>query len=172
MSQIKWWKLQKGTGIKVKIPGDIDKITGKQKIRPGIIIKSYPSHIKVQLFSTEKSKDTNFSIVINGTLQHIRPIYFRTILFIDVHSLWFEKREKVFVKKDSSFFEKIIEMQYKEIFDKSLDLSLQHKLEKYLKQNSELLDWNKELQKENEIQQLKKEVELLKNSNLKNRNRG
>lgn len=58
-----------------------------KKYRPTAVIKSYPNHLKVQLFSTEKTKD-------------------------------------------SSLFEKIIEMEYQEIFDKPLDLSFQHKLEK------------------------------------------
>ncbi|WP_342275997.1 hypothetical protein [Spiroplasma endosymbiont of Nebria brevicollis] len=146
--QTQWWKLQKGTGIKVKLNGDIDK-NGKQKIRPGIIIKSYPSHIKVQLFSTEKSKDTYFSIVINGKLQHIRAIYHKTILFTDVHSFWFERGSKVSIEKDSVFFEKIIEMEHKEIFEKPLDLSFQHKLEKVEKQKEQLIVWIKNLQEEN-----------------------
>lgn len=105
---------------------------------PGIVIKSYPNHIKVQLFSTEKSKDTVFSIVINGKLQYIRPIYHKTVLFTDVYNFWFEKDKKVFVEKDSAFFEKIIEMEYKEIFEKPLDSPFQHKLEKQQKQINEL----------------------------------
>lgn len=50
-----WRKLQRGRGIRVQIIGDIDKETGKQKYRPAIVIKSYPSHIKVQLMTTESS---------------------------------------------------------------------------------------------------------------------
>ncbi|MBP1526873.1 MAG: hypothetical protein H9Q66_02910, partial [Spiroplasma ixodetis] len=149
MKNINWWYFRKGTGIKVKIQGDVDKETGKQKYRPGVVIKSYPNHLKVQLFSTEKTKDTAFSIVINDKVQHIRPIYHKTISFADINSFWFEKGNKVFIEKDSSLFEKIIEMEYQEIFEKPLGLSFQHKLEKQQKQINELTNWNRDLQKEN-----------------------
>lgn len=55
MQQKYWWKLQKGMGIRVKIIDDTDKETGKQKYRPAIVVKSYPSHVKVQLMTTEPS---------------------------------------------------------------------------------------------------------------------
>ncbi|WJG71466.1 hypothetical protein [Spiroplasma ixodetis] len=70
-----WKQYIKGMGIRVKIPNDIDKETGKQKYRPAIIIKSYPSHVKVQLMTTEPSSHDYFKIKIDNQIQYIRPIY-------------------------------------------------------------------------------------------------
>ncbi len=66
-----WKKLQKGRGIKVQIPNDIDKETGKQKYRPAIVIKSYPSHVKVQLMTTEPSGHDYFKIKIDNQIQRL-----------------------------------------------------------------------------------------------------
>ncbi|BDT04070.1 hypothetical protein [Spiroplasma ixodetis] len=87
MEQKYWWKLQKGTGIKVQIPNDIDNQTGKQKYRPAIVIKSYPSHVKVQLLSTQPNKDDYYKITVNNKIGYIRPIYHVTIPFNLIKSL-------------------------------------------------------------------------------------
>ncbi|WP_338987169.1 hypothetical protein [Spiroplasma endosymbiont of Dasysyrphus albostriatus] len=145
-----WWKLRKGMGIKVQIPNDIDKETGKQKYRPAIVIKSYPSHVKVQLLSTQPNKNNYYKITVNNKIGYVRAIYHITISFNLIQSLWFERGQKVFINSDSVFFQKIIEMEYKEIFDKELNLHQLHE----------------------EIQELRNEIELLRNSKLKNRHHG
>ncbi|WDA54939.1 MAG: hypothetical protein PPFGHCPK_01420 (plasmid) [Spiroplasma endosymbiont of Drosophila atripex] len=104
MSQIEWWKLKKGIGIKVQIPNDIDKESGKQKYRPAIVIKSYPSHVKVQLLSTQPNKDDYYKITINNKIGYVRPIYHVTISLKQIKSFWFEKGKIVKIKYDSVFF--------------------------------------------------------------------
>ncbi|MBP1526624.1 MAG: hypothetical protein H9Q66_01655 [Spiroplasma ixodetis] len=154
MQQKYWWKLRKGMGIRVKITDDIDKETGKQKYRPAIVIKSYPSHVKVQLMTTEPSNHDYFKIKIDNQIQYIRPIYYRTIKFNEITDIWKDKFNNIIkLSTNSKLFEKILEMECKEMFEIILDLK------KYLK-----------LQEENE--HLKKQIELLKNFNLKNRNHG
>lgn len=73
-----------------------------------------------------------------------------TISFNLIQSLWFERGQKIFINSDSVFFQKIIEMEYKEIFDKELNLHQLHE----------------------EIHQLRNENELLKIFKSKNRNHG
>lgn len=153
MSQIEWWKLKKGIGIKVQIPNDIDKESGKQKYRPAIVIKSYPSHVKVQLLSTQPNKDDYYKITINNKIGYVRPIYHVTISLKQIKSFWFEKGKIVKIKYDSVFFHKVIEMEYKEIFDKNLELEVIQ-------------------QQAKKIKQLKNEIELLKNFKSKTRNHG
>ena len=65
--------------IASELLNDIDKETGKQKYRPAIVIKSYPSHVKIQLMTTDPSNHDYFKIKINNQIQYIRPIYYRTI---------------------------------------------------------------------------------------------
>lgn len=72
-NQKQWKQYIKGMGIRVKITDDIDKETGKQKYRPAIVIKSYPSHVKVQLMTTESSNHDYYKIKINNQIQYIRP---------------------------------------------------------------------------------------------------
>lgn len=152
--KFKWWTLKKGLGIRVKIIDDIDKETGIQKYRPAIVIKSYPSHVKVQLMTTEPSKHDYFTIMIDNQIQYIRPIYYRTIKFNEITDIWKDKFNKIIViNKTSKLFQKIAEMECKEIFEITLDLKKISKLKQ-------------------EIQQIKKENELLRNSELKNRNHG
>lgn len=118
-----WKKFQRGRGVRVAIKGDINKNDNTQKYRPGIVIKSYPSHVKVQLLSTEQSKYDYFSININNKKQYIRPIYFRTIELNEILDTWKDDNGKIIqLDKKSTFFTKIIEMQYKELFDCELDL--------------------------------------------------
>lgn len=69
LMKFKWWTLKRGLGIRVKMIDDIDKETGKQKYRPAIVIKSYPSHVKVQLMTTESSNHDYFKIKINNQIQ-------------------------------------------------------------------------------------------------------
>ncbi|WP_252321121.1 hypothetical protein, partial [Spiroplasma endosymbiont of Lariophagus distinguendus] len=97
-------------------------------------------------------------------------IYHVTIIHSLIHSYWFEKGKRIQINKKNVFFQKIIEMEYKEIFEKPLDLSFQHKLEKQQKQIEQLVSWVKSLQEENA--KLKTETELLKHSNSKTRNHG
>lgn len=73
-----WKSYKKGMGIKVKIPNDLDEFDN-QKYRPSIVIKSYPSHIKVQLLSTQPSKNDYYKIILNNRTAYIRPIYHVTI---------------------------------------------------------------------------------------------
>ncbi|WP_308149508.1 hypothetical protein [Spiroplasma sp. AdecLV25b] len=55
----------------------------------------------------------------------------------------------VSVNSDRVFFRKIIEMEYKEIFDKSINLEFYNKITTLEKQNHELLELNQKLQAEN-----------------------
>lgn len=154
----KWRQLQKGTGIKVTITGDIDEF-GKQKYRPAIVVKSYPSHVKVQLLSTKKGIDTYYKCLIGNKVSYVRPIYHVTISHSVIHSYWFEKGKRIQINKKNVFFQKIIEMEYKEIFDKNLDLTKIKELE------------IKVQEQDNEIKQLKKQI-CMQSLKLKNRNHG
>ncbi|WDA54875.1 MAG: hypothetical protein PPFGHCPK_01356 (plasmid) [Spiroplasma endosymbiont of Drosophila atripex] len=159
--QFKWWKLQKGMGIRVKISNDIDNQTGKQKYRPAIVIKSYPSHVKVQLMTTEPSSHDYFKIKINNQIQYIRPIYYKTIKFNEIGNIWKDKfNNPIQLDKSSNLFTKIQEMEIKENLGYEINLNQKIKLETKIQK----------LEKEN--QQLKNKIELFKNSNLKNRNHG
>ncbi|WDA54960.1 MAG: hypothetical protein PPFGHCPK_01441 (plasmid) [Spiroplasma endosymbiont of Drosophila atripex] len=148
-----WKKLRKGIGIKVQIPNDIDKDTGKQKYRPAIVIKSYPSHVKVQLMTTESSNHDYFKIKINNQIQYIRPIYYRTIPLEWINRIWRDNFNKpIQLDKKSNLFIKITEMEFKE----NLDYEISFNNIKNLKKE------NQELKKQICVQSLK----------LKNRNRG
>ncbi len=72
------------------------------------------------------------------------------------HILYFVNYERklglskiVSVNSDRVFFRKIIEMEYKEIFDKSINLEFYNKITTLEKQNHELLELNQKLQAEN-----------------------
>lgn len=109
-----WKKFRKGRGIKVELKGDFDK-NGQQKYRPGIITKVYPTHVKVQLMSSQASEYDAFSIKINNKIQYIRPIYFRTVDINDVKFMWKdEKGEIIEIDKKSDFFKKVRTMEYQE----------------------------------------------------------
>ncbi|WP_338986979.1 hypothetical protein [Spiroplasma endosymbiont of Dasysyrphus albostriatus] len=168
MEQKYWWKLKKGTGIRVKIINDIDKETGKQKYHPAIVIKSYPSHVKVQLLSTQPNKDDYYKIIANNKIAYVRPIYYVTVSFNLIQSLWFEKGKIVYINPNSVFFQKIIEMEYKEIFDK--ELNLKEKENKDLETKIKELE-NKVQEQDKEIQELKKKI-CMQTLKLKNRNHG
>jgi len=158
--QFKWWKLQKGMGIRVKMPNDIDKETGKQKYRPAIVIKSYPSHVKVQLMTTEPSNHDYFKIKIDNQIQYIRPIYCRTIPFEWINQKWIDINNNIIkIDRKNKIFQKIAAKEYKEISDQNLDLTKIKNLETKIQK----------LEKEN--QEFKKQicVQVLK---LKNRNHG
>jgi len=156
---IKRKNLRKGIGIRVKITGDINEY-GEQKIRPGIVIKSYPSHVKTQLLTTEINEKEDYYYVTTNKIGYVRPIYHVTISYNQIKSLWFERGKVVQIEHDSTFFRKIIEMEYKEIFEQNLNLenieNLQCENEKLkleiIKKNEqmqELINWNKNLQDEN-----------------------
>lgn len=175
MSLNNYKSYKKGMGIKVKIPGDIDKYD-KQKIRPGIVLKAYPSHLEVQLFSTTKNESHSyFSLTINEQKQYVRSIYYRTIPWNQLVSKWFIKNELIFISANNPLFIKIAENKvtllndkyrliHRNAFNKDIESNIKNK------QIKELIDWNKDLQEEN--LKLKNEVELLKNYNSKNRNHG
>ena len=154
--QFKWWKLKKGRGIRVKIIDDIDKETGNQKYRPAIVIKSYPSHVKVQLMTTEKSSHDFYTITIDNQNQYIRPIYFRTIKFNEITDVWKDKDNiailPIQLDKNSTLFTKIQEMEIKENLGYEINLNKIQSLEK-------------------ENQEFKKQI-CIQSLNLKNRNRG
>lgn len=151
--QFKWWKLQKGMGIRVIISNDIDNQTSKQKYRPGIVIKSYPSHVKVQLMTTEPSSHDYFKIKIDNQIQYIRPIYYRTIKFNEIADIWKDKYNKpIQLDKNSTLFTKIQEMEIKENLGYEINLNKIQSLEK-------------------ENQQLKKQI-CVQSLKLKNRNHG
>lgn len=148
-----WKKLQKGRGIKVQIPNDIDNKTGKQKYRPAIVIKSYPSHVKVQLMTTEPSGHDYFKIKIDNQIQYIRSIYYRTIPIEWINRIWRDNFNKpIQLDKNSTLFTKIQEMEIKENLNYEINLNKIKQLEKE----------NQELKKQICVQALK----------LKNRNRG
>lgn len=137
------WKrenLYQGVGIRVAIKGDNDKY-GNQKNRPGIVLRRYPSHVKVQLLSTEKSNYDHFSLKINNIDQYVRPIYFRTVKYYEILELWRDDNNKIIkLQKGSTFFTRIVEMQYTELFEEKLDL-IKYQLENRLnfkKQNNEV----------------------------------
>lgn len=159
--QFKWWKLQKGMGIRVKISNDIDNQTGsKQKYRPAIVIKSYPSHVKVQLMTTEPSSHDYFKIKINNQIQYIRPIYYKTIKFNEIGNIWKDKfNNPIQLDKSSTLFIKIQEMEIKENLGYKIDLK---KIKKVLNENQNFRQENKQLKKKICMQSLK----------LKNRNHG
>lgn len=119
---------KRGMGIKVRIIGDNDT-SGKQKIRPAIIIKSYPSHIKVQLLSTQPNKNDYYSIKVNNIQSYIRSIYYKTITIDEIHGFWHESGKQVILDPKSKFFEKVAEMEYKEIAGQSINRERQ----KYIK---------------------------------------
>ncbi|BET39675.1 hypothetical protein [Spiroplasma ixodetis] len=122
--QFKWWKLQKGMGIRVKISNDIDNQTGKKKYCPAIVIKSYPGHVKVQLMTTEPSSHDYFKIKINNQIQYIRPIYYKTIKFNEIGNIWKDKfNNPIQLDKSSTLFTKIQEMEIKENLGYEINLN-------------------------------------------------
>ncbi|WP_342218464.1 hypothetical protein [Spiroplasma endosymbiont of Amphimallon solstitiale] len=122
-NQKQWKQYIKGMGIRVKITDDIDKETGKQKYRPAIVIKSYPSHVKVQLMTTESSNHDYYKIKINNQIQYIRPIYYRTIPLEWVNQKWIDNNKKqIFISKNNSLFIKIQEMEIKENLGYKIEL--------------------------------------------------
>ncbi|MDQ7983306.1 MAG: hypothetical protein REH79_03785 [Spiroplasma sp.] len=99
-----WKKMRRGQGIRIVLPNDFDE-NGKQKYRLGIIIKSYPSHIRIQLLTTQSGKDDEFSITIDNKVQYIRSIYLRTISLNDLRELWEDSDGKLlrWIKQVFSF---------------------------------------------------------------------
>lgn len=159
---------KKGMGIKVKIPGDIDK-HGKQKIRPGIVLKAYPSHLEVQLFSTTKNESHSyFSLTINEQKQYVRSIYYRTVPWNELVSKWFIKNELIFISTNNPLFIKIAENKvtllndkyrliHRNTFNKDTESNIKNK------QIKELINWNQALEEEN--LKLKSQLDLLKSKN-------
>lgn len=148
-----WKKLQKGRGIKASLPDDLDK-NSRLKNRPGIIIKAYPKHIKIQFMSTQPSKYDAFSVKINNKIQYIRPIYFQTIMINDLKAMWKDEDGKVIkIDKKSNFFQKVSEMQSKEILEieETLDLSQDNNIDQLIQIKNQAL----------EIETLKLEIQTL-----------
>lgn len=148
-------KIWKNLIIKVKIPGDKDE-NGKQKIRPGIVIKSYPGHVELQLFSTVKEHThTYYSLMINNQKQYVRSIYYKTVPWEQVVSKWFIKSELIYLSPNNPLFFKIAENKVSLLND---NFQLVHKknlidspeLTKNKNQIQELVDWVRDLQEENE----------------------
>ncbi|MBP1525923.1 MAG: hypothetical protein H9Q65_05150 [Spiroplasma ixodetis] len=153
INQKQWKQYIKGMGIRVKITDDIDKETGKQKYRPAIVIKSYPSHVKVQLMTTESSNHDYYKIKINNQIQYIRPIYYRTIPLEWVNQKWIDNNKKqIFISKNNSLFIKIQEMEIKENLGYKIDLK---KIKKVLNENQNFRQENKQLKKQICMQSLK-----------------
>ncbi len=124
-----WRKFQKGTGIRVPLLNDFDE-NGQQKHRPGIVIKTYPTHVEVQLLSTQSNKHDAFSTKINNKVQYVRPIYFRTININDITDVWKDADGKAIeINKTSNFFQKVAKMQYQSIIENEeiLDLKQENK---------------------------------------------
>ncbi|WP_308150031.1 hypothetical protein [Spiroplasma sp. AdecLV25b] len=145
-----WRKLQRGRGIRVQIINDIEKETGKQKYRPAIVIKSYPSHVKVQLITTESSNHDYFNIKNDNHINFIRPIYSRTIKFNEISDIWKDTFNKsIELDRYSTFFIKLVQMEIKENFNinpNSINYSV---LKKHKEQLEQLIDWIHDLQEEN-----------------------
>lgn len=142
--QNRWWKLQKGTGVIVCIPGD--EHHGIQSKRPGIVLKTHPEYITVQLLSTTKSNHNLGTTNINYKIQYIRPIYLRNVPHNQIIGLWYDFKKNVISINDDSKIMKLIETNpYKA---SSITLSLEEFL-KIKDKEEQLLSWNKELQEEN-----------------------
>ncbi|WP_174481631.1 hypothetical protein [Spiroplasma endosymbiont of Danaus chrysippus] len=149
---VKWKKYEKGDGVRVKLDGDLDQ-NNNQKYRPGIIIRSYPTHIKIQLFSTNP-KNSYASVTINSKIQYIKSKYNRSVNISEINQRWIDKKTKLPVKinKNNILFKQIAEMEFKEISGKSISFS------KFKNQATE-------------NQQLKKQI-CMQSLKLKNRNCG
>lgn len=154
MDKFNYKSFKKGMGIKVKIPEDNNK-NGKQKIRPGIVIKSYASHVELQLFSTVKdNKHTYYSLMINNQKQYVRSIYYKTVPWEQVYSKWFIKNQLLYLSPHNPLFLRIAENKlsllndnYQLVHKKDLIHSIEITKDKNKLQ--ELIDWNKDLQEEN-----------------------
>ncbi|WP_174479988.1 hypothetical protein [Spiroplasma endosymbiont of Danaus chrysippus] len=165
MQEINWWKLKKGRGIIVCISGDEHE--GKQNRRPAIVLKTHPEFIRVQLLSTQSSNHDLGNVTINNKICYIRPIYLRNITINQIKGFWFdyEKRKPIQIDENSKLMKIIESNPYKA---KSITLELNE----YLKIKNNNVNQNKILKLKEENQQLKNEIELLKNSKGKNRNYG
>ena len=107
-------------GVYIKNPDDKD-INGNQKYRPGIIIKSFPSHLELQLLSTTKNnKHTYHSLIINNQKQYIRPIYYRTISWDQVVNKWIINKKIVYLSKNNPLFLKITENKIQQLTDNQI----------------------------------------------------
>lgn len=144
-----WKKYERGDGIRVKLPNDFDE-KGKQKYRPGIVIRSYPNHIKVQLFSTD-SKNAYTSILINEKIQYIKPKYNCSITINEVNQRWNEKETKspIKISRNNNLFKKIAEMEYWEISGQK------YRNTNFKERIDQLIEWIKDLEKENSKLKLK-----------------
>lgn len=112
-------------GVIVKVPGDEDQ-DGNQKYRPGIVIKSYPSHLELQLLTTVENKKHNYhSLTINNQKQYIRPIYYRTLPWDQIMSKWIINEQEIFLSPNNPLFMKIAENKVKLLND---NYQLEHKI--------------------------------------------
>lgn len=153
-----WWELRKGTGVIVCIPGD--EHNGVQSKRPGIVLKNHSKYITVHLLSTTKSNHDIGMININYKIQYVRTIYLKNILPNQIIGLWYDyKKNPIVIPEENKLMKMIESNPYKAT---SITLSLSEHLA--IQENY------KNTLKENE--QLKKQIELLQNNKLKNRNRG
>lgn len=108
---------KKGIGVIVKISGDIDK-NGKQKYRPGIIIKSYPSHAELQLLTTVKNEKYAYhELTINNQKQYIKPIYYRTLPWNQIISKWIIDGKEISLSLNNPLFVKIAENKIRMLND-------------------------------------------------------
>ncbi|WP_339041378.1 hypothetical protein [Spiroplasma endosymbiont of Apeira syringaria] len=166
-------------GILVCIPGD--EHNGIQSKRPGIVLSSHPNYIVIQLLSTQPSDHDLGTLTINNKISYISPIYLINIIKNQVLGFWFDynTRKPIYLNKSSKLM-KIIEsnpykansitLKLKEYLELKNSIINQSQVLKIRKQMNELTNWNKDLQQE--IQQLKNEIDLLKNSKSKTCNRG
>lgn len=188
-----WNNLRKGTGVIVCIPGD--EHNGIQSKRPGVVLKTHPKYITVQLLSTTKSKHDIGITNINYKIQYVRPIYLRNITINQIIGLWYDyKKHPIFINDNSKLMNLIESNPYKassitlsieeflkiKVLEESAEKSYKTVLEliaenEKLKstifdmkdKEEELLFWNKDLQEEN--LKLITQLDLLKS---KNRNHG
>ena len=146
---------KKGMGIITKIPGD--EHYGKQNIRPGIVIKSHPKYITVQLLSSQQSDYDYASFSINNKTQYVRSIYLKNITLAQIRGVWIDYNNKTIkLNPDKKIMKTIEKNPYKA---SAITISLNEYL--YKENNLEIIQSELKLVKQ-ENEKLKQENESLK----------
>ncbi|WP_308150077.1 hypothetical protein [Spiroplasma sp. AdecLV25b] len=110
--------------------------------------------------TTESSHHDYFKIKIDNQIQHIRPIYCRTIKFNEITNIWKDfANQPIVLNKNSTFFTKVQEMEIKE------NLGLDINIQRYKQQENRIANLEKEME------ELKKQFKfklglITKNANL------
>ncbi len=139
---------KKGMGIITKIPGD--EHYGKQNIRPGIVIKSHPKYIIVQLLSSQQSDYDYASFSINNKTQYVRSIYLKNITLGQIRGVWTDYNNKTIkLNPDKKIMKAIEKNPYKA---SAITISLNEYL--YKENNLEII--------QSQLKSVKQENELLK----------